>query len=52
MHCLLGVTIILQANDVQFDLENWFISTKTGELNIIKRQKQIVCSVPKDLPKP
>jgi hypothetical protein len=42
----------LQANDVQFDLENWFISTKTGELNIIKGKKQIVCSVPKDLPKP
>jgi len=38
--------------DVQFDLENWFISTETGELSIIKGKKQIVCSLPKDLTKP
>lgn len=38
--------------DVQFDLENWFISTETGELNIVKGKKQIVCSLPKDLTKP
>ena len=31
--------------DVQFDLDNWFISTETGELNIIKGKKQIVCDV-------
>ena len=34
--------------DVQFDLENWFISTETGELNIVKGKKQIACSVSKD----
>jgi hypothetical protein len=38
--------------DVQFDLENWFISNETGELSIIKGKKQVVCSVPKDLTKP
>jgi hypothetical protein len=38
----------LQVNDVQFDLENWFISTETGELNIVKGKKQIACSVSKD----
>lgn len=38
--------------DVQFDLENWFISSETGELSIIKGKKQIVCSLPKDLTKP
>jgi hypothetical protein len=34
--------------DVQFDLDNWFISTETGELNIVKGKKQIVCNVSKD----
>jgi hypothetical protein len=38
--------------DVQFDLENWFISHETGELSIVKGKKQIVCSLPKDLTKP
>jgi hypothetical protein len=42
----------LQVNDVQSDLENWFISTETGELNIVKGKKQIVCSVTKDLTDP
>jgi hypothetical protein len=29
-------------------LDNWFISTETGELNIVKGKKQIVCNVSKD----
>ena len=41
-----------RVRDVQFDLENWVISTEPGELNIIKGKKQIVCSVTKDLSKP
>ena len=34
--------------DVLFDLDNWFISTETGELTVVKGKKQIVCNVSKD----
>jgi len=35
--------------DVQFDLENWFISHETGELSIIKGKRPMVCPKPEDL---
>jgi hypothetical protein len=28
--------------DVQFDLENWFISSETGELTIVKGKRPVV----------
>ena len=31
-----------RVRDVQFDLENWFISTQTGELSIIKGKRPVV----------
>ena len=36
-------------HDVQFDLENWFISNETGELSILKGKRPVVCSRPNDL---
>lgn len=35
--------------DVQFDLENWFISHETGELSIIKGKRPMVCPKPEDM---
>lgn len=31
-----------RVRDVQFDLENWFISSETGELSIIKGKRPVV----------
>ena len=36
-------------HDVQFDLENWFISNETGELSIIKGKRPMVSPKPEDL---
>jgi hypothetical protein len=37
-----------RVRDVQFDLENWFISNETGELSIIKGKRPMVCPKPED----
>ena len=37
-----------RVRDVQFDLENWFISTETGELCIVKGKRPIVYPKPED----
>ena len=34
--------------DVQFDLENWIISTEAGEFNIIKGKRPMASPEPKD----
>ncbi len=31
-----------RVRDVQFDLENWFISSETGELTIVKGKRPVV----------